>query len=74
MAKGEWSREMILPFYSNLMRPQVVYCIQVWDLQLKRDMDLLNLVQRRATKMVKGLEHLSYKEWVREHGLFNLEK
>ena len=38
------------------------------------DMELLEQVQRRVMKMIRGLEQLSYKDWLRELGLFNHEK
>ena len=68
------ARDMILLLYPLLARPHLKCCLQLRSSQYRRDMDLLEHVQRRATKMNHGMKHLSYEDRLRELGLFSLQK
>jgi len=68
----------VFSFYSNCSS-LCEYCAprilcSVLGPHYKKDTKVPDRVQRRATRMVKGLENKSYEEQLRELGLFNLEK
>jgi len=66
------SREVFLPLYSAVVRPHPSYCVQLWSPQHRKDMKLLDWVQRSATKMIRGMEHLPYKDRLRKLGSSHL--
>ncbi len=68
------TKEIFLPLYSALVRPQLECAIQVTCPYLKKDMYLLERIQRAATRWVKGLGDLNYEERLKALNLQPLEK
>ena len=56
------SKDIILQLYKSLVRPLLEYVVQFWSLYLLKYVDMLERVQRRATKMINGMRSITYKE------------
>ncbi|RMC13043.1 hypothetical protein DUI87_10573 [Hirundo rustica rustica] len=68
------SKEIILSLYSALVRPHLEYCVQDWEPEHKKDVDVLEQVQEGVIKLTTGLDFTSYEDRLRVMGQFSLEK
>lgn len=68
------NKDTIVRLYKALVRPKLEYCIQAWCPYLKKDVAVLERVQKRATRMISGLHNLSYSDRLKECKLLPLDK
>ena len=66
-------KRVILSLYKSLVRPHLEYCIQAWRPHLRKDIDILEKVQRRATRMIEECKGRTYEERLEITGLTTLE-
>ena len=66
-------KEMFMNLYPVLVRPLIEYCVQVWSPHMQKHIDLLEGVQRRATKLVPELRNMTYEKRLEKLGLTSLE-
>ena len=65
--------QTIMQLYKSLVRPHLEYCVQAWRPYLTQDIEMLEKVQRCATKMVYGFNDLTYEQRLRRLGITTLE-
>ena len=70
MYKG---KQVIIPQFKDIVRPHLEYCIQTWRPYRKKDIDKLERIQSRATKMIPELRDLSYESRLLQCGLTILD-
>ena len=68
------SRDVIKRLYLAYVRPHLEYCVQAWGPHYQQDLDLLEAVQRRATRMIPGIRRLEYKDRLKDLGMFSLRR
>ena len=68
------SKDVIVRLYKALVRPRLEFCIQASRPYLRKDIAMIERIQRRATKLIEGLRDMSYSERLSHTGLISMEK
>jgi hypothetical protein len=68
------TKDTILTLYNALVRPLLEYCVQAWCPYYQKDIDKLERVQRRVTKIIPSLRNKPYEERLKELNLFSLSQ
>ena len=66
------SKYVIRSLYNSYVRPHLEYCMQAWQPHHEQDLNMLESVQRRATKLIPGLKNKEYKDRLIELNMFSV--
>ena len=67
------NKEIVLPLYNSIVRPHLEYAVQFWAPSLRKDIDRLEAVQARATKLIPSVRNFGYQRRLDRLNLFSLE-
>ena len=67
-------KDIMLKLYKSLVRPKLEYCVQAWCPYLKKDIENIERVQHRATRLIQECRDFSYENRLVSTGLIRLEK
>jgi ribonuclease P/MRP protein subunit RPP40 len=67
------SKEVILPLYKSLVRPHLEYAVQFWSPYFKKDIDVIERVQHRATKIIQGTSGMDYVSRLKKLNMYTLQ-
>jgi len=64
----------LVPLYKSFVRPHLEYCVPIWSSHYQKDIELVEGVQRCATKLIDDVRNLHYEERIKKLNLMTLEK
>jgi len=67
------SKDVIISLYKALVRPKLEYCIQAWRPFLRKDIDSMERIQRRATRIITECKGLNYESRLKALDLISIE-
>ena len=65
--------EIMLALYNALVRPHLEYAVQFWSPHYRKDIEMLEKIQKRVTKLIPGLRNKPYEERLKKSKLSALE-
>ena len=66
------NKELILPLYKSLVHPHLEHAVQFWSPHLRRDIDKMGRIQKRATKLVPEIRIHSYHQRIHDLDLISI--